>query len=92
MNEIIKSWYFTQGMADCRICGRISATGEDHLDCVQRRDIEAAGPDAREIREKLSIEECDEMGKEVRAVLDYMAGDPGASAPGRSGGRVSRSR
>jgi hypothetical protein len=40
----------------CKICHKISATDEDHLDCIQKRSIELENEDFKNsIPEKLNL-------------------------------------
>lgn len=61
-------------MKICNICHKISATGEDHTDCVQKRSIELEAEDFKNsITEKLNLSKDDkELGVEVRAVLEHL--------------------
>lgn len=58
----------------CSICNRISATDEDHLDCVQKRKIELEKSDEKEkLPEKLDIaKNPDNLGVEVRAIIEHL--------------------
>ena len=62
-------------MKICSVCHKLSATGEDHLDCVQRRGIELEAEDFKSsIPEKLNLSKDDrELGVEMRAVLEHLA-------------------
>lgn len=62
-------------MKICDICNKISATGENHTDCVQKRSIELEAEDFKNsIPEKLNLSKDDkELGVEVRAVLEHLA-------------------
>ena len=61
-------------MKICNICHKISGTGQDHIDCVQKRSIELEAEDFKEsIPEKLNIsKDNQELGVEVRAILEHM--------------------
>jgi len=61
-------------MKICNICQKISATGEDHLDCVQKRNIEMEDQDFKNnISEKLNLsKDTQELGVEVRAILEHL--------------------
>ena len=56
-NEIIKSSYYQiENMKICSICHKISGTGEDHIDCVQKRRIEMDDEDLKNrLPEKLDL-------------------------------------
>ncbi|KEQ56574.1 hypothetical protein AAA799E16_00528 [Marine Group I thaumarchaeote SCGC AAA799-E16] len=62
-------------MKICGICHKISATGEDHTDCIQKRSIELEAQDFKNsIPEKLNLSKDDkELGVEMRAVLEHLA-------------------
>lgn len=62
-------------MKICNICHRISATGEDHIDCVQKRNIELNDENMKySIQEKLNLSKMDkELGVEVRALLEHLS-------------------
>ncbi len=62
-------------MKICNICHKISATDEDHLDCVQKRSIEMEDEDFKNsIPEKLnqSINSQD-LAVEMKAILEHLA-------------------
>ena len=61
-------------MKICNICNKISATGKDHTDCIQRRSIEIEDQDFKNsIAEKLNLSKSNqELGIEVKAILDYL--------------------
>ncbi len=62
-------------MKICNICHKISATNEDHLDCVQKRSIEMEDEDFKNsIPEKLnqSINSQD-LAVEMKAILEHLA-------------------
>lgn len=62
-------------MKICNICNRISATGKDHLDCVQKRRVELEDEDLKnKIPEKLDIaKNPQDLGIEVRAILEHLS-------------------
>ena len=62
-------------MKICNICHRISATDQDHLDCVQRKRVELEDEDLkRGIPEKIDLAKNPEnIGVEIRAILDHLA-------------------
>ncbi|MBI1663851.1 MAG: hypothetical protein IS860_10305 [Nitrosopumilus sp.] len=62
-------------MKICNICHKISATDEDHTDCVQKRSIELESEDFKNgIPERLNLsKDYKELGVEVRAVLEHLA-------------------
>ena len=59
----------------CNICHKISATGQDHLDCIQQRSILLEDQDFKNnIPEKLNLSEnTQELGVEVRAILEHLS-------------------
>lgn len=63
------------GMKVCNICRRITATGEDHTDCVQRRRIDLEDEDAKSgLPERLDMaKDPGDLAVEVRAILDHLA-------------------
>jgi len=61
-------------MKICSICHKISATGEDHLDCIQKRKVELGDDDFKQkLTEKLDMaKNAEDLRPEIRALLDYM--------------------
>ena len=58
----------------CNICHRISATNEDHLDCIQRRNIELGDEDFKNrIPEKLNLSNTENLSVEVKAILEHLS-------------------
>ncbi len=62
-------------MKICNICHKISATDQDHLDCVQKRSIEVEADDFKKnIPENLNQSiNPQELGVEVRAILEHLS-------------------
>ncbi len=62
-------------MKICNICHKISATDQDHLDCVQKRSIEMENKDFKnKIPEKLNLSmDKQELGVKVRAILEHLS-------------------
>ncbi len=62
-------------MKICNICHKISATDQDHLDCVQKRSIEMEDEDFKNnIPEKLNQSiNPQELSVEVRAILEHLS-------------------
>jgi len=62
-------------MKICNICHKISATDQDHLDCVQKRSIEIENKDFKnKIPENLNLSmDQQELGVEVRAILEHLS-------------------
>ena len=62
-------------MKICNICHKISATDQDHLDCIQKRSIEMEDIDFKnKIPEKLnqSINPQD-LAVEMKAILEHLS-------------------
>ncbi|GFN41319.1 MAG: conserved hypothetical protein [Marine Group I thaumarchaeote] len=61
-------------MKICSICHKISATNEDHLDCIQKRKVELGDDDFKQkLSEKLDMtNNAEDLQPEIRALLDYM--------------------
>ena len=61
-------------MRICTICHKISATEQDHLDCIQKIRIEFEDDDfKRSIPEKLELaKDSQNLGVEVRAILEHL--------------------
>lgn len=61
-------------MKICSICKKISATNEDHLDCIQKRKIELEDDDFKQkLPEKLDMaKNAEDLQPEIRALLDHM--------------------
>ena len=60
----------------CSICNKISATGLDHTDCIQRRRIEAEDAHWKEgLPERMLDAEKNsgDLGVEIKAILEHMA-------------------
>ncbi len=62
-------------MKICNICHKISATNQDHLDCIQKRSIEMEDEDFKNnIPEKLNQSiNPQELSVEVRAILEHLS-------------------
>jgi len=59
----------------CNICHKISATDDDHLDCVQKRSIELESEDFKNsIPEKLNLsKDNQELDVGVKAILEHLS-------------------
>ncbi|MDH5430575.1 MAG: hypothetical protein OEW78_01655 [Nitrosopumilus sp.] len=59
----------------CKICHKISATDEDHLDCIQKRSIETESEDFKNgLPEKLNLSNNNhELSVEIRAILEHIS-------------------
>ena len=62
-------------MKICNICHKISATDQDHLDCVQKRSIEMEDNDFKNnIPEKLNLSNNpQDLAVEMKAILEHLA-------------------
>ena len=62
-------------MKICSICNKISATNEDHLDCIQKRKVELEDDDFKQkLPEKLDMaKNAEDLQPEIKALLDHMA-------------------
>jgi len=62
-------------MKICNICHKISATDQDHLDCVQKRSIEMENEDFKNsITEKLNLSNNpQDLAVEMKAILEHLA-------------------
>jgi len=62
-------------MKICNICHKISATDQDHLDCVQKRSIEIQDEDFKNnIPEKLNLSNNpQDLAVEMKAILEHLA-------------------
>ena len=61
-------------MKICNICHKISGTDQDHIDCVQKRNIEIQDEEFKNnITEKLNISKnTQDLGIEVKAILEHL--------------------
>jgi hypothetical protein len=62
-------------MKICNICHKISGSGQDHLDCIQKRRVELEDEDFKsKIAEQLQISNnSQDLGVEVKAILEHLA-------------------
>ncbi|MDH3610688.1 MAG: hypothetical protein OEM79_02885 [Nitrosopumilus sp.] len=62
-------------MKICSICQKISGSGEDHLDCIQKRRVELEDVDFKsQIAEKLELSKnSQDLGVEVKAILEHLS-------------------
>ena len=62
-------------MKICSICHRLSGTGQDHLDCIQKRRIDLEDDDKKnKLPEKLELSKNPlDLGVEVKAILEHLA-------------------
>ncbi len=61
-------------MKICNICKKLSATDQDHIDCIQKRSIEMENKDFKNnITENLNLStNTQELGVEVKAILEHL--------------------
>ena len=59
----------------CSICKKVSGTGQDHLDCIQKRRVELEDDDFKGgLTEKLSMAGSSEsLGVEIKAILEHLS-------------------
>ena len=64
-------------MKICNICHKISATDQDHIDCIQKRRIEFEDEDLKnKLPEKLNLSNnTQDLSVEVKAILEHLAKD-----------------
>ena len=62
-------------MKNCSICHKISASDQDHLDCIQKRSIEMDDTNFKKnIPEKLNLSKnTQDLDVGVRAILEHLA-------------------
>jgi len=62
-------------MKICNICHKISATDQDHLDCIQKRSIEMKDENFKnKITEKLNLSNNpQDLAVEMKAILEHLA-------------------
>lgn len=62
-------------MKICSVCHKISGSGQDHLDCIQKRRVELENEDFKNsITEKLELSKNpQDLGVEVKAILEHLA-------------------
>ena len=64
-------------MKICNICHKITGSGQDHLDCVQKRRVELEDVDFKsKITENLQLSNnSQDLGVEIKAILEHLARD-----------------
>ena len=62
-------------MKICSGCHKISGSGQDHLDCIQKRRVELEDEDFKnKIGERLELSKNpQDLGVEVKAILEHLA-------------------
>lgn len=70
--EIIKLSFFYNYSMLCSICNRISATGRDHIDCIEKARLEMENEDLKK-KAITNLGSSDiKLGKELQALLEHM--------------------
>ena len=63
-------------MKICSICKKISGSDNDHLDCIQKQQVELENLDFKnKIPEQLELSGSQDLGVEVKAILEHLAKD-----------------
>jgi hypothetical protein len=67
-------------MKICNICHKISGSGQDHLDCLQKQRVELQDEDfKKKITENLQLSNnSQDLGVEIKAILEHLARDKDA--------------
>ena len=62
-------------MKNCSICHKISASDQDHLDCIQKRSIQMENANFKnDIPEKLNLSKnTQDLDVGIRAILEHLA-------------------
>lgn len=61
-------------MKICNICHKISGSGQNHLDCIQKQRIELENEDFKmKIPENLEMAKNSDLGIEVKAILEHLS-------------------
>ena len=61
-------------MKICNICHKLSGSGQDHLDCIQKQRVELENEDFKtKIPEKLELSKSSDLGIEVKAILEHLS-------------------
>ena len=62
-------------MKICSVCHKISGSGQDHLDCIQKRRVELEDEDFKsKITENLELSKNpQDLGVEVKAILEHLS-------------------
>jgi hypothetical protein len=64
-------------LGTCSICHRISGTGEDHLDCIEKRRVDLEDEELkRGLPARLDADPQD-LGIEIKAILEHIARESG---------------
>ena len=58
----------------CNICHKISGSGQNHLDCIQKQRVELENEDFKmKIPENLELAKNSDLGIEVKAILEHLS-------------------
>jgi len=58
----------------CNICHKISGSGQNHLDCIQKQRVELENEDFKmKIPENLELVKNSDLGIEVKAILEHLS-------------------
>jgi len=58
----------------CNICHKISGSGQNHLDCIQKQRVELENEDFKmKIPENLELAKNLDLGIEVKAILEHLS-------------------
>ena len=61
-------------MKICSICHKISGSGQNHLDCIQKQRVELENEDFKlKIPENLDLSKNSDLGIEVKAILEHLS-------------------
>ena len=61
-------------MKICNICHKISGSGQNHLDCIQKQRVELENEDFKmKIPENLEMVKNSDLGIEVKAILEHLS-------------------
>lgn len=61
-------------MKICNICHKISGSGQNHLDCIQKQRVELENEDFKmKIPENLELTKNSDLGIEVKAILEHLS-------------------
>lgn len=62
-------------MVLCSLCGRISGTGQDHIDCIEKRRVELEDEDFKnKIPERIDLSKnMDNLSGEIKAIMKHLS-------------------
>lgn len=69
-------------MKICNICNKISATDQDHIDCVEKRRMNLEDKDMKNrLGEKMNLSENpQDLGVEIKAILKHLSKEKNESS------------